>query len=261
MGQTFRGALGLSFAAGSTEDSTPNPNLGLREGITTQNIKIPERALQNIGAWAVSQFKDIPVDESVETVGGHLPKPILFGVGKGGLTPKILPLQILRIGQLVIVGVPAEITTMAGRRLRATVLGELSSIGVKHLAITAYANDYSQYITTKEEYDMQHYEGASTLFGPRTLLAYQQEFRKLAIALGNGRPVNPGPTPPGNSSPTYRRLTFRNLSTEEIQLYYYKWYESEYEFLRGKKGAGAPSEDGIITIPANGEVAIPETQF
>ena len=70
---------------------------------------------------------------------------------------------------------------MAGRRLRDTILNELKGTDVKYLAMAAYANDYSQYVTTKEEYDMQHYEGASNLFGPFTLHAYQQEFRKLAI--------------------------------------------------------------------------------
>ena len=59
---------------------------------------------------------------------GHFPKPILFARRSSeGLAPKILPLQILRIGQLVIVGFPGELTTMAGRRLRETVLNELQA--------------------------------------------------------------------------------------------------------------------------------------
>ena len=65
---------------------------------------------------------------------------------------------------------------MAGRQLRYVVLDELRGTGVQHLAMATYANDYSQYVTAKEEYDLQHYEGASTLFGPYTLQAYQQEF-------------------------------------------------------------------------------------
>lgn len=32
--------------------------------------------------------------------------------------PKIVPLQILGVGQLVIIAVPGEFTTMSGRRLR-----------------------------------------------------------------------------------------------------------------------------------------------
>ena len=29
----------------------------------------------------------------------------------------------------------------------------------------------------------QRYEGASTIFGPHTLMAYQQEFDKMAVAM------------------------------------------------------------------------------
>ena len=35
--------------------------------------------------------------------------------------PSIVPLQLLRIGQLVVIAVPGEFTTMAGRRLRNSV--------------------------------------------------------------------------------------------------------------------------------------------
>src|SRR5580704_13633016 len=48
---------------------------------------------------------------------------------------------------------------MAGRRLRVAVLDALIETEAKHLTMATYANDYSQYVTTKEEYDMQHYEG------------------------------------------------------------------------------------------------------
>jgi hypothetical protein len=38
--------------------------------------------------------------------------------------------------------------------LRDTVLNELQGMGVQRIA--GYANDYSQYVSTKEEYDVQH---------------------------------------------------------------------------------------------------------
>ena len=50
---------------------------------------------------------------------------------------------------------------------------------IYHVILSTYANDYAQYITTKEEYDMQHYEGASTPFGPQTLAAYTQAYEQL----------------------------------------------------------------------------------
>lgn len=41
----------------------------------------------------------------------------------------------------------------------------------------------------------QHYEGASTHFGPWTLAGIQQEVDRLAAALASGAPADPGPTP------------------------------------------------------------------
>lgn len=39
-------------------------------------------------------------------------------------------------------------------------------------------------------------QGASTLYGPHTLSAYIQEFKKLASAIISSQPVQPGPQPP-----------------------------------------------------------------
>ncbi|UUZ49892.1 neutral/alkaline non-lysosomal ceramidase N-terminal domain-containing protein [Massilia sp. B-10] len=50
-----------------------------------------------------------------------------------------------------------------------------------------YANAYSGYVTTPEEYEAQHYEGASTHFGKWTLGAYQQSFHELASAAARER--------------------------------------------------------------------------
>jgi hypothetical protein len=187
--RTWPAALGLSFAAGSREDGVPNPDVLLKEGITTSEANVNEKIANVLISLAAQIGKLIPsaLDFPPDIVRGHVPKPILFAPGaRDGLVPKILPIQILKIGQLVIVGFPGELTTMAGRRLRNDVLDALRGTGVQHLAMAAYANDYSQYVTTKEEYDMQHYEGASNLFGPFTLQAYQQEFRKLALTLRIG---------------------------------------------------------------------------
>jgi len=254
--RTWPAALGLSFAAGSTEDGEAQPPTGLKEGITRLRAILPtEDAMLSLGAWAGALFENIPnaLKFSNEEQAGHFPKPILFAVGASeGLAPKILPLQILRIGQFVIIGVPAELTTMAGRRLRETVLNELSGEGVQHVAIAGYANDYSQYVTTTEEYCEQHYEGASTLFGPFTLQAYQQEFRKLTRALREGDRVDPGVPPPANSSPTAKRWTFRNLSKNDVQLIFYN---------TGDRAQAEPLPNGIQTIPAHREVAFPEREF
>jgi neutral ceramidase len=106
--------------------------------------------------------------------------------------PEVLPLQLIRIGQLHLVAGPAEYTIVAGLRIRRAVAAELR-VPLENVLMQGYANAYSQYVTTPEEYDSQQYEGASTLFGRYTLPAYQQEFTRLAAAMKAGRPVPLGP--------------------------------------------------------------------
>ena len=61
---------------------------------------------------------------------------------------------------------PFEVTTMAGRRLRQTMLTQLESAGVTRVVLVGLANAYAGYMATREEYAQQDYEGASTHFGP-----------------------------------------------------------------------------------------------
>ena len=56
------------------------------------------------------------------------------------------------------------------------------------ILINGYANSYSSYVTTHEEYELQCYEGASTLFGRWTLAAYCTQLYALAREL-DVRPV------------------------------------------------------------------------
>ncbi|KAK1270254.1 Neutral ceramidase [Acorus gramineus] len=188
--KTCPAAMGFAFAAGTTDgpgafdfkqgDDQGNPFWKLVRNL----LKTPDQ----------------------KQVDCQHPKPILLDTGEMKLpyswAPSVLPIQILRIGQLVILSVPGEFTTMSGRRLRDAVRTILTSGGNKefdpnvHVVIAGLTNSYSQYVTTFEEYQIQRYEGASTLYGPHTLSAYIQEFKKLATALLSNQDISPGPSPP-----------------------------------------------------------------
>jgi len=101
-----------------------------------------------------------------------------------------VPISIFRIGNLFILNVPGEFTTMAGRRLRGAVQDVLVHNGISDpiITIAGLANSYTHYITTFEEYGGQRYEAASTLFGPHTLSAYLHEFRRISLDLVQGKP-------------------------------------------------------------------------
>ena len=176
--QTCEAALGVSMASGSTEDG---PGLEfIPEGMVYDGVTWPE-------------FTLVP-----ELQNCHHEKVILLPTGPMSpypWTPEVLPLQIATIGNLALVAVPFEITTMAGRRLRNLVAGELAHIGVDHVVIAGLANAYAGYIATREEYAVQHYEGASTHFGPYSLNALLQETHRVAVSLADGTNVDPGPTP------------------------------------------------------------------
>jgi neutral ceramidase len=101
-------------------------------------------------------------------------------------TPQVLPLQLAQIGSLAIAAVPFELTTMAGRRLKRDLLANLAPAGITRVVIAGLANAYAGYVATREEYASQHYEGASTHFGPWTLAALQQSFEALSQAIVSG---------------------------------------------------------------------------
>ena len=99
---------------------------------------------------------------------------------KKSWTPKVLPLQLFIIGDIALAGFPFEITTIGGKRLRKSLEETLSQRGVKRVILCPYANGYSGYMTTYEEYQAQIYEGGHTVFGEWSLAALQTKFDVLA---------------------------------------------------------------------------------
>lgn len=86
---------------------------------------------------------------------------------QGGF-PRVLPVQVLRIGDAALVGLPFEVTVGSGRRIEAAVRDAAAGSGVERVIVSSVANEYSGYVATAEEYERQHYEGGHTLYGPAT---------------------------------------------------------------------------------------------
>ncbi len=80
--------------------------------------------------------------------------------------PNAVPLFLVRIANRAIITFPGEATVEVGRRARARVLPLIGQLGVKGVTVMGLTNEFIQYITTPEEYDRQHYEGGSTIYGP-----------------------------------------------------------------------------------------------
>lgn len=228
---TCTAALGYSMAAGAEDQRGPS-----QEGITCADMDLIaaaqtdiELALATLAANATGAgYPAIPASTAGRVVGCgltngfdllplpipdadyscHAEKPILFPIGTTELISNSnLPFQIFAIGNLALVGLPWEITTTAERRLREVVSNELRGSGIDYVVIASMANDFVQYLATREEYATQQYEGASTHFGPWTLAAVQQELRKLVISLRDGTAAPEGATLE-RSAPTLTRLPY-----------------------------------------------------
>ncbi|XP_072095828.1 neutral ceramidase [Mobula birostris] len=203
-GHTCKPALGYSFAAGTTD------------GVGAFNFT--QGTVEGDPFW--DTIRDMLLGKpSNETQECHHPKPILFNTG--GMTkplpwhPDIVDVQILTIGTLAIVAVPGEFTTMSGRRLRENVKRELESTGTLKdvdVVVAGLCNVYTHYITTYEEYQVQRYEAASTIYGPHTLSAYIQLFKGLAKAIAEDSvdKLPQGPEPPNFSDKLLVSLLFPN---------------------------------------------------
>ncbi|XP_059485796.1 neutral ceramidase [Neocloeon triangulifer] len=185
---TVRGclpAMGYSFAAGTTDGPGA---FSFSQGMTSPN-----------DLWnAVRDFIVTPSDDQRRC---HRPKPILFPTGEMQYPfpwqPKIVSTSLAMIGNFAIIPVPGEFTTMAGRRLRKTVRDTLTEYNAPPgpVVIAGLSNTYSSYIVTPEEYELQRYEAASTIYGPHTLTIYQRQYKKLAIALMTNTNLRPGRVP------------------------------------------------------------------
>jgi len=134
---------------------------------------------------------------------GHPKLPILMPFGEaraGSAFPGVAPISLVQIGTHLLVALPAEVTTMTGIRIREAVADELAlpmvpsdaasepSLNVgRSVVVVGLTNEYLQYVATPEEYALQYYEGASTLYGPNTARFLRDHAVCLARWLGNDK--------------------------------------------------------------------------
>ena len=102
--------------------------------------------------------------------------------------PQVFQFGVYRLGDVLMGSVPVEPTTEVGALIRETLLGGAPD-GVERALAVSLSNGYASYVASAEEYEAQHYEGGSTLYGPNTgeMLAY--ELGQLAVSLRSGNPT------------------------------------------------------------------------
>ncbi|MFY9114745.1 MAG: neutral/alkaline non-lysosomal ceramidase N-terminal domain-containing protein, partial [Dethiobacteria bacterium] len=97
-----------------------------------------------------------------------------------GMVAYVLPVQIVIFGNVAIIACPGEFTNTAGKRVVEAAKPILKQRGIEHVIFNSYANDYMGYVTTREEFQVQAYEGGHTVFGQWSLGAFQTIIQKLA---------------------------------------------------------------------------------
>jgi len=142
-----RPAVGAALVAGAHENLTP------------VIWRIPPFAAGHPKRWGI----DNPQGEKW-VIGSRWLQPVVLPLRS---FPRVLPVQVLRLGSVLLVGLPFEVTVESGRRVAAAV-GAMAGDEIDRTIVSSVANEYSGYVATAEEYSRQHYEGGHTLYGPET---------------------------------------------------------------------------------------------
>lgn len=148
--------------------------------------------------WEI--IRDIVHPPSEEMTECQLPKKIVVAAGEMNepweWAPHIFSIQLFFLGNVSVVGLPGEFTTMAGRRVARLLKGVVGED--KKVVLAGLCNNYINYVTTPEEYDYQAFEGGATIFGRNTVPVVSHLYMEMAKALLDNEPerVPDGPVPP-----------------------------------------------------------------
>ncbi|GIW21062.1 MAG: hypothetical protein KatS3mg068_0069 [Candidatus Sericytochromatia bacterium] len=209
--RTGKATLGVSSLLGTAEGPGISPEIGFALSLLTstssfiekllsqvrveyrKNIKMKKEThgnkliiveMQEHKVLGTKDLKNLIIPDKADPIIAYMRN--LYetnSIGWQPWTPNILPLQIFIIDSVAIIGLPAEFTTTAGKRLKKTALSILSKRGVKKIILSCYTNGYAGYVTTFEEYQEQLYEGGTTHFGKWTLAAYQTKIAEMCYEL------------------------------------------------------------------------------
>lgn len=89
--------------------------------------------------------------------------------------PRLAMVQLVTINQHAFLALPFEVTNESGRRM-----SQILETIYEDATVISCSNGYLGYLTTSEEFNEQHYEGAHNLYGPKTA-AYVRSIVKQVL--------------------------------------------------------------------------------
>ncbi len=174
---------------GASAQLCPEPQIGAGAAAGSEGSQ------SNLKDWKVLGLFPLNAREgAVDTLstGCQAPKrrlPWILRLGLGDLhLPTESQFMVVQIGDLIVAAVPLELTTEVGFRIRDAILAtsQQESLDARAAAVVGLANGYMQYVTTREEYQAQHYEGGSTLYGSGFAEYLEGELVEMTARLGDG---------------------------------------------------------------------------
>jgi hypothetical protein len=145
-----------------------------------------------------------------------------------------VPLTVAQVGPRLIATIPGEMTVGMGRLLRGVLESMVHGHGIEAVQLSGLANEYLSYFTSPWEYDAQHYEGGSTMYGRESSILLMQELQVLTQALLQGRPA-PAPdsedptngvaatAAPFGTGATAATATAQPVTTQRLQRATFSW--------------------------------------
>lgn len=190
------GAAGVSFIAGSMEDGDSgmlskeaNPRGNMTDYSAFDWATLLDEPLPNIAAVLLDLMTNSEATHA--EMDCQMEKTIAISLAQADkISPEgkawnlNQPIQIVRIGQLGIIALPVEVSVMSGRRIKAELHKVMPELD--HVMINSTSNGTAMYLTTREEYAVQHYEGGANFMGPYTLNAVRQMVSDLGRSFGTG---------------------------------------------------------------------------
>ena len=202
--------LGRSFTTLFLRDSARALGICSEPALGLSTLVGADDAHTRIDGWHLFGLFNVGLEQgspNPEVPGCQAHKRQLFDAALGGLPnhlfisgnlPSYAQVMVLRLGNRVIGAVPAEVTTMAGRRMREQMLASARAAGlpVTAVLILGHANGYMEYVTTAEEYTAQYYEGGSTIYGPGEAAMFGRVLGRLAASISTGDSLPATAAPP-----------------------------------------------------------------
>ena len=158
---------GVGMVGGAEDGRTEFADAGFREGVRGRRI---------LGHGAKQpafdpKFIELPISLTRLLINLNPP-------------PHEVPLGVYSLGPIVFATLPGEFTTVMGLRI-AEGISKKCGFQPQKVLLIGLANEYVSYFATPEEYDAQHYEGASTLYGPASGPLVQHDLEELAQQLNS----------------------------------------------------------------------------